>query len=80
MKIFLYIIAILAFIAPIILWGLMSGMSCAYVTSSANCGASFDDYLDWEFLNIAALPWFVALVCFFLAKRVRPKSKSDDVA
>jgi hypothetical protein len=55
-------------------------MSCAYVTSATNCGASFEDFLDWEFLTIAALPWFVALICFFIAGRYRPKVKSGNKA
>ncbi|WP_162651231.1 hypothetical protein [Lentilitoribacter sp. Alg239-R112] len=80
MKIFLYIIGGFAFIAPIILWLFAAGMSCAYVTSATNCGASFEDFLDWEFLTIAALPWFVALICFFIAGRYRPKVKSGNKA
>lgn len=80
MKIFLYIIGILAFIAPIVLWTFAAGMSCAYVTSGSSCGASFEDFLDWEFLTIAALPWFCALVCFFLARRSGAKAKLEDEA
>lgn len=78
MKIFLYTIGILAFIAPIILWAFAAGMSCAYVTNGSSCGASLEDFLDWEFLNIAALPWFIALVCFFLARRSGSKAKRVD--
>lgn len=80
MKIFLYIIAVLAFIAPIILWAFAAGMSCMYVASGSSCGASLEDFLDWEFLYIAAAPWFVALVFFFLARSVGSKSKAEDAA
>ena len=71
MKVFLYIVSAIALIGPIAAWTYIVALSCAYQTNSPNCGVSLEDYWDTEFLTLAALPWFVGIVCFVIALRKR---------
>lgn len=69
MKILLYILGAIAFVGPLLFWGFISEMACGYNLSNSSCGASLGDFFDWEFLNIAALPWAIAAICFITGYR-----------
>lgn len=70
MKIFLLILASLFILGPVVVWGLMSGMSCAYVTAATGCGVRWNSFLDIELLSFSAIPWAIGLICL-LAIRLR---------
>ncbi len=71
MKVILYILAGLLLIAPILIWGYLDAMSCAYQTNSIGCNTGLHDFLEADFLILAALPWMFSLVCLFFAIRKR---------
>ena len=69
MKIFLMVLAGLFFLGPLLVWGLMSGMNCAYVTTVSDCSVRWGSFLDPELLSFSALPWGIGLICFLVALR-----------
>lgn len=69
MKSLLYVLAILTGFVPIIVWGYLASLKCAYNVGSANCGVRLDDFWDIEFLVIAALPWSLSVACLVMAWR-----------
>lgn len=71
MKILLYIIAGCLLIGPILAWTYLIALGCVYKTSSSSRNIRLQDYLDTEFLTLAALPWVLGLVCLFAAARKR---------
>lgn len=56
MKVFLYIIAGFLLIGPLLAWTYLIALGCAYNTGSSSCDIELRDYLDTEFLLLAALP------------------------
>lgn len=78
MKIFLYILGLLFLIVPILLWWALASLGCGYGNGS-NCGAlKLYYFTDPEFFIFAAIPWFIAIVCFVFAKRAGRKAKQED--
>ncbi|MEP4770252.1 MAG: hypothetical protein ABJY83_20300 [Roseibium sp.] len=71
MKILLYIVAAVTFVAPIAIWAYFVGLASAYNTSSPNRGVSLQDYWDMEFLIIAAVPWLISVFSLFFAIRIQ---------
>lgn len=71
MKIFLYIIAVILLICPLLAWTYLIALGCAYNTGSSSCDIVLHDYLDTEFLLLAALPWALGLICLYIAIRKR---------
>lgn len=76
MKIFLIVIAAVIFLAPVVVWAYLVSLGCAYNTSATSCGVQFYDYLDIEFLALAAVPWLIAGTCLVIALRMRSQNKS----
>lgn len=71
MKVFLYIIAGFLLIGPLLAWTYLIALGCAYNTGSSSCDIELRDYLDTEFLLLAALPWVLGLICLYAAIRKR---------
>ncbi|WP_422370853.1 hypothetical protein [Hoeflea sp.] len=71
MKVLLYGFAVVAFIGPIAGWAYLAGLASTYNTGSINGGFSLEDYLDTEFLILAAVPWLLGAVSLVLASRMR---------
>lgn len=71
MKISLYIAAALAFIGPVAAWAYLVALACGYQLNSPNCGVGLGDYLDRDFLTLAALPWLIGIASVFIAFRIR---------
>lgn len=71
MKFFLYIVAGFLLLGPLIAWTYVVAMGCAFKTISSNCDVQLHDYLDGEFLTLAAWPWVLGLVCLVAAVRRR---------
>jgi len=71
MKVFLYIVAFITLLAPLAAWTYIIALGCAYNTNSSNCNIELHDYLDPEFLQLAALPWFIGIICLITAMRKR---------
>jgi hypothetical protein len=67
MRIFLFILAIILLIAPIIFWAFVSSLACAFSSVPSGCDVTIDDYLDFEFLTYAIIPWGLSLICFYKA-------------
>lgn len=70
MKVLLLILASIFILGPLVVWGILSGMSCAYVTSDTECTVRWSSFLDIELLSFAAIPWGIGLICL-LAIRLR---------
>ena len=64
-KIFLSILAACLFAAPVAAWAYLVALGCAYGTNSSGCGVQLANFLDTEFLIIAALPWLLGAFCLF---------------
>lgn len=75
MKTLLYIFGTIAFIGPVLFYGWMVEMGCGYSTNNSSCGISLDDFIDWQFFNIAILPWSIAAMCFISGYRRRHQTK-----
>lgn len=71
MKIFLYIVAGFLLLGPLIAWTYVVAMGCAFKTNSSNCDIRLHDYLDTEFLMLAAWPWALGLIFLIAAIRKR---------
>lgn len=69
MKILLYMFGSAAIFIPLVIWSFMSDIACANGTSPADCGLTLGDFFDWDFLNIAFLPWAIAAMCFISGYR-----------
>ncbi|MCR4268526.1 hypothetical protein [Nitratireductor sp. ZSWI3] len=66
MKIVFYVLAALAFLAPLVLWAALTSAMCGHNPSSG-CRIGLDDFMDAEFAALAALPWGLALIFVLLA-------------
>tara|TARA_R110002050_G_scaffold55954_8_gene125960 strand:- start:10520 stop:10735 length:216 start_codon:yes stop_codon:yes gene_type:complete len=71
MKIFLYIVAAITFIGPVIGWAYIVGLACAYKLNSPDCGVRPGDYWDTDFLTLAAIPWLICIVSLVLRSRTQ---------
>lgn len=71
MKLILIILAIIAFISPLLVWAWLVSLACAYSTSNAPCGVGLADYWDREFLLIAALPWLIGAICLIVRSKLK---------
>ena len=71
MKIFLFTIAAVTFLAPLAVWAYLVLLGCTYNTSASSCGVRFYDYLDMEFLALTAIPWLICATCLVIALRKR---------
>lgn len=76
MKIFLYLAAAILLIGPLLAWGYLVALGCAYVTSSSGCSVGLDDFFDLELLQLAAIPWLVGLVCLIIALRLTLRDRA----
>lgn len=72
MKIALAILAVLAFAAPVVVWAALSSAMCGHAARTI-CGIELSDFIDDEFMMIAALPWLLAAALGLLAWRVGQK-------
>ncbi|WP_048648329.1 hypothetical protein [Nitratireductor soli] len=72
MKITLAILAVLAFAAPVAVWAALSSAMCGHAARTG-CGIELSDFIDDEFMMIAALPWLLAAALGLLAWRVGQK-------
>ena len=68
-KIVLYVVAVIAFTAPVLFWIYASAMACAFVTNTNACGVELSDFAVREFFEIAVIPWCLAAFCAFAAYR-----------
>ena len=71
MKIFLYIVAAIGFIGPIVVWAYFVALAGMYNTSSPNRFPNLSDYLSMEFLILAAVPWLISAVSLFFAWKMQ---------
>ena len=71
MKVFLYIVAFFTLLGPLAAWTYIIALGCAYKTNSSDCNIRLHDYLDPEFLQLAALPWIIGIICLIIALRKR---------
>ncbi len=69
MKIFLFVVSAVFLIGPVVAWGYVVALGCGFKTNSTNCSVRLSDYLDSEFLTLAALPWILGLLCLISAIR-----------
>lgn len=67
MKIFLYIVAFFTLLGPFAAWTYIVVLGNAYKTNSPNSGVRLRDYWDTDFFTLAALPWFIGIVCLIAA-------------
>ena len=73
-RILLLLTGIIALVAPVLFWGYLAGFKCAYNLSNSNCGISLNNFWDWEFLEISALPWAISLGCFIWARNIKSRN------
>jgi hypothetical protein len=71
MKIFLYIVAAIAFAGPIAASAYLVALAGMYNTSAPSRGPGLGDFWDMEFLVIAAVPWLISVICLFFAWRMQ---------
>lgn len=71
MSAILWCLACLLILGPLVIWGLMSSMSCAFVASASRCGIRWSSFLDPELPMFASIPWIVGLISLFFAVRWR---------
>lgn len=71
MKIFLYIVAAIAFIGPIAAWTYVVALAGMYNTSSPNRLPVPGDFWDVDFLMLAIVPWLISAVCVVFAWRMQ---------
>ncbi len=71
MKIILYVLAAITLLGPIAAWTYVVALGCAFKTNSSNCDVHLVDYLDTEFLSLAAMPWLLGIICLVAAIRKR---------
>ncbi len=76
-RFFLYLLSIVFLMGPVIIWALLSSMSCAYVTSGQPCSIRWSSFLDPEFYTLSSLPWLIGVLCLYFAIR---KSKADPAS
>ena len=67
--VFLTLIAVLLFLAPVIVWGYLALMACAFATGGTPCALSPADFWEADFFMIAAVPWAIAAGLMALARR-----------
>lgn len=80
LRILLYILSFIFLLGPVILWALLSAMSCAYVTSGQPCGVRWSSFLDVEFFTLSFVPWLIGALCLYFAMRkaeTDPEIKND---
>lgn len=66
MRVLAYLFSAVLILGPIVLWTLLLSYGCAYKISTG-CNIHFSDYLDSEFLTLAAVPWAIGLTCLSFA-------------
>ncbi len=76
-RILLFIMSGILLIGPIMIWLLLSGMSCAYVTAATECGVKWKSLLDPEFYSLSALPWLIGIGLFYIAIQMNSKKNPD---
>ncbi len=77
MKFLLYLLAAVAFIAPVLFWAYIAAMACAFVTNSNNstCGVELSDFWDEEFPQIAIVPWAFGMLFAILGYRIGQRAE-----
>ncbi|WP_120631398.1 hypothetical protein [Ruegeria sp. EL01] len=78
LRAFLYLLGGIFLLGPIIIWALMSSMSCAYVTAAQTCSIRWSSFLNPEFYTLSAVPWLIGVVCVVGAIRLKPSPDLKD--
>ncbi|WP_282078309.1 hypothetical protein [Epibacterium ulvae] len=73
MKYVLFTAAGVLLLGPLVAWTYVVALGCAYKINVTGCGPEFSDYLDSEFLTLAALPWLLGLLCLLFATQMGKK-------
>ncbi|GFE51636.1 hypothetical protein So717_33890 [Roseobacter cerasinus] len=62
MKLALFIVSGALLIGPCLAWTYVIVLGCSYRVHNTACGIGVRDYLDADFLTLAAFPWGLGLV------------------